>query len=118
MEDFIMKVQIRSSVFETNSSSVHSLTMCKSDEYADWVAGKTMYMPEKRKFLPTKEAEEYNRELAEKNHMDFSNLDYVYYEEYYLSYDKFMDYYCSHYYYDTFKDEKDGIVAFGYYGTE
>lgn len=28
-----MKKQIRRGVFETNSSSVHSLTMCSSDEY-------------------------------------------------------------------------------------
>lgn len=28
-----MKRQIRRGVFETNSSSVHSLTMCSDDEY-------------------------------------------------------------------------------------
>lgn len=31
-----MKKQIRYEVFETNSSSVHSLTMCSSDEYEKW----------------------------------------------------------------------------------
>ena len=113
-----MKVQIRSSVFETNSSSVHSLTMCTSKEWEDWTMGKTMFMPYNCKFLPVKEATEYNRELAKKKHMNLYDLDYIYSGHYYLSYDEFIDYYCSHYYYDTFKDEKDGIVAFGYYGTD
>lgn len=31
-----MKMQIRQGVFETNSSSVHSLTMCSSEEYKKW----------------------------------------------------------------------------------
>lgn len=31
-----MKVQIRSSVFETNSSSVHSVTMCNKIDWEAW----------------------------------------------------------------------------------
>lgn len=34
-----MKKQIRRGVFETNSSSVHSITMCSQDEYSKWERG-------------------------------------------------------------------------------
>ena len=111
-----MKIQIRRGVFETNSSSVHSMTMCKSDEWADWLAGKTMYMPKERKFLPVKEAEEYNCELAEKEGTDFSDPYDVYWYPFYLSYENYEKFICDNY--DTFRDEKDGIVAFGYYGSD
>lgn len=35
-----MKRQIRNSVFETNSSSVHSITICTQNEFNDWRDGK------------------------------------------------------------------------------
>ena len=31
-----MKIQIRRNVFETNSSSVHSITMCSKDDFEKW----------------------------------------------------------------------------------
>ena len=31
-----MKVSVRQGVFETNSSSVHTLTMCSDSEYKKW----------------------------------------------------------------------------------
>lgn len=113
-----MKVQIRRGVFETNSSTVHSMTMCRSDEWNDWLNGKTMYMPDKQKFLPTKEAEDYNCQLAEKEGTDFSDPYSVYWGCFYLSYENYVEFFCDNYNYDTFKGEKDGIVAFGYYGYD
>lgn len=35
-------IQIRQGVFETNSSSTHSITMCLKSEWEDFVNGKTM----------------------------------------------------------------------------
>lgn len=35
-----MKRQIKQGVFETNSSSVHSITMCTKNEFDDWRSGK------------------------------------------------------------------------------
>lgn len=37
-----MKRQIRRRVFETNSSSMHSLTMCLESDYDKWEAGKLL----------------------------------------------------------------------------
>ena len=38
-----MKIQIRRNVFETNSSSVHSMTMCSDDEYKKWENGELLF---------------------------------------------------------------------------
>lgn len=34
-----MRRQVRRNVFETNSSSVHSITMCSRETYSKWVKG-------------------------------------------------------------------------------
>ena len=38
-----MKIQIRKHVFETNSSSVHSLCVCTKEEYNAWRRGELLY---------------------------------------------------------------------------
>lgn len=38
-----MKRVIRRGVFETNSSSVHSLTMCSDEEWKAWERGKLVF---------------------------------------------------------------------------
>lgn len=38
----INMLQIRKNVFETNSSSTHSITMCSRDEYDAWLNGKML----------------------------------------------------------------------------
>ena len=38
-----MKRQIRRGVFETNSSSVHSLTMCMESDFNKWVTGELVW---------------------------------------------------------------------------
>ena len=35
--------QIRKNVFETNSSSTHTLAICTEDEYKDWQDGKLLF---------------------------------------------------------------------------
>lgn len=37
-----MKYNIRTSIFETNSSSVHSITMCMKDDYTKWCNGELL----------------------------------------------------------------------------
>ena len=50
----IMKRQIRRGVFETNSSSTHSLTMCSKSEYDEFEKG-NMYIERWVSKLYTKE---------------------------------------------------------------
>ena len=38
-----MKRQIRRGVFETNSSSTHSLTMCSEEEFEAWKRGEVLF---------------------------------------------------------------------------
>ena len=38
-----MKRQIRCGVFETNSSSTHSLTMCSEEEFEAWKRGEVLF---------------------------------------------------------------------------
>lgn len=45
-------IQIRRNVFETNSSSVHSITLCNKSEYDDWKKGK-LYMYNSTYKLPS-----------------------------------------------------------------
>ena len=51
-------IQIRHNVFETNSSSSHSLVVCTKDEYMKFKQGKLFYMNSsafEKKFLPLEE---------------------------------------------------------------
>ena len=62
-----MKIQIRTGVFETNSSSTHSLVMCSEDEYNKWANGELYYcswFPSKAKSLEKKGCDFYTEEEA------------------------------------------------------
>lgn len=56
--------QIRRGVFETNSSSTHSLTMCMEDDFKRWERGELYLIPYSREktFITKEEAEQYCRE--------------------------------------------------------
>lgn len=68
-------IQVRSKVFETNSSMTHSLVICENNEYTNWLEsyskelpeGKTrndyyLFSPSYGKFLPYEEAIKKNVE--------------------------------------------------------
>lgn len=44
-------IQIRNSVFETNSSSTHSLNICTKQTWLDWKEGKLLYCPYSNRFI-------------------------------------------------------------------
>lgn len=109
-----MKIQIRQGVFETNSSSVHSMTMCDKSDYEDWKNNEKMFHPSEQKFLPNAEAIEYNNDYVNKhgyNEQDAKSDGYLY-----LTYDEYFDDYTD--WYETFAQKYKGIVAFGYYGHD
>ena len=56
-----MKVSVRQGVFETNSSSVHTLTMCSDSEYNKWKNGELLYGKYSEVFI-TREEDEANQE--------------------------------------------------------
>lgn len=75
--------QIRKNVFETNSSSTHTLAICTEDEYKDWQDGKLLFNKWNETFIKNNititkqdkvEAEErYNRGKG-KYYKDWSEL--------------------------------------------
>lgn len=101
-----MKRQIRRAVFETNSSSVHSLTMCMKADYDRWIAGELVLDEWRREFVeitPEIEAQmesRYSRYLTYEKFHDWSYIDYEHFE-------------------NTFTTaNNEEIVAFGYYGHD
>lgn len=96
-----MKIQVRRGVFETNSSSVHTLCICSADDYDKWKNGKLFY-------------DLYNDTLV----VDSDKIQ----ENDYMTYDEFFDY-LSDLGYEEYKENYksksgDDIVAFGYYGFD
>lgn len=70
-----MKVQIRCGVFETNSSSVHSVSICNKTDYNRWINNEIKYNPYKDNFLLNEDADKYNVENFDKNSYYFTDID-------------------------------------------
>ena len=123
-----MKTQIRRSIFETNSSSVHSITMVSGSEYDKWKNGELMYYKDTENLVTKEEIEkikEDDKKRYESNGWPFDESEYDYNSEddniRFLTYDKFFD--LSYIQHETFTDKyktKNGeeVVAFGFYGYE
>lgn len=75
--------QIRKNVFETNSSSTHTLAICTEDEYKDWQDGKLLFNKWNETFIKNNikitkqdevEAEERYNRCKGKYYKDWSEL--------------------------------------------
>ena len=98
--------QIRRNVFETNSSSTHSITMCMKSEFDKWVAGELVWDKWVDELLPI--TPEIQEDMAKKY-------------SHYLTYEQFNDWdYVPHetfeYSYTTPSGEQ--VISFGYYGYD
>lgn len=60
-----MKRQIRRGVFETNSSSTHSLTMCSEDEFEAWKRGEVLFKRWEEKFVKPTQLSDQDKRDAE-----------------------------------------------------
>lgn len=123
-----MKRQIRRGVFETNSSSVHSLTMCSDSEFNRWKNGELLFWQEEGKFATRNEIIEelktmqwYDGSMRYAN-TDWSNdeeVDEIFSDERIKTCEEFFE----DDWYETYRQEyktKGGekIIAFGYYGHD
>ena len=119
---------IRRGTFETNSSSTHSITMCKESDFDKWKNGE-MYWDRWNESLVSKE--EVEKEMAKlkeefiSEHPDYDKddidqeeqlEDYLNSDKEYYTYEEFNNY--DYIEYETFEDSYDGVVAFGYYGMD
>ena len=134
--------QIRRGVFETNSSSTHSITMCSESEYDKWKNGE-LYFDRDNDCFCTKEdiiKRAKEKQNLYKQRQKNGETVYHYQEEYinatndeelfkiennkdkdYMTYDEFWDYYSEEY--ETFKESyttenNEKVIAFGYYGYD
>lgn len=131
-----MKKQTRIGVFETNSSSTHSLTMCLKSDYDKWVNGEVLLFtgsgwgytgdnkPQKNHFYTKEEAiafEKLNKYTPKD--FDWNNEDAVmemlHDHEWYES-DYWDDYFGSDY--QLFEEDLttpsgEEVISFGYYGV-
>lgn len=95
-------IQIRNGVFETNSSSTHSLVICTDEEYKKWINGEMILDRDYEKIVPMPS----DRELEE------DNWRYIKYYDYNDRIDE-----------ETFGEEYttkhgDKIHVFGWYGYD
>lgn len=141
-------LQIRKNVFETNSSSTHSITMCSQDDYDAWMKGDLLLNDgwwgkdntsefKNKKFVTRAEAEDiirkdpfYNEEkdgnlskapdneLA-REHYDYETESYVGFDYGFYTFENYM----LNEYLEWFEEEYttpsgETVVAFGLYGTD
>lgn len=128
----MMKQQIRLGVFETNSSSVHSLTMVEKPDYEKWKKGEILFSEYgcngDSEFLPADEAIEKNLSMFDKEYLTekfveeyrkTKNLyrsldadedcgivyDYLDLPELYLNYEEYGEMVAERYCYEEFEEE-------------
>ena len=124
-----MKRQVRRGFFETNSSSVHSLTMCSSDEYEKWENEEILFWQDENKFATKQEIIEelkqakwsYNNSLKypDVNWEDEDEIDELFSDERIQTYEEFFD----NEWFETYSQiyttpNGETIVGFGYYGHD
>jgi len=98
-------IQIRRNLFETNSSSTHSITMCTKSDYEKWEKGELVYNRDSKKFIPASEVEEIEND---------EDRDKILFE----SPKEFYGWIQNNLYFETYKTEFNDVVAFGYYGQD
>lgn len=119
---------IRRGTFETNSSSTHSITMCKESDFDKWKNGEMYWDRWNESLVSKEEAEKEMAKLKEEfisEHPDYDKddidweeqlEDYLNSDKEYYTYEEFNNY--DYIEYETFEDSYDGVVAFGYYGMD
>lgn len=118
-------IQVRNNIFETNSSSVHSITICPEDEFEKWKNGELLFDRDTDELISLEKAEEIKREIERDRRR------YGYSEDEYedngriLTYNQFFDWQGDDSYMDymeKYQTHKNiggvDIVAFGYYGHD
>ena len=105
-----MKIKIRRGVFETNSSSVHSLVMCTDDDYNKWKSGEFLYDKWKAKLVTLEEAKK-EEDYEDEEEFNSRFLDYDRFNSWqYIEYETFEQ---------TFKAPGgERVHGFGYYGHD
>ena len=124
-----MKMTVRQGVFETNSSSVHSLTMATKDDYEKFENGELFYITFRcpyfenvhKDFISRDELYQIAKELGFDGKIEDTDELLNFFDGDVVSYDLFWD--SDHERFEYFTDEfttpkRETVVAFGYYGYD
>ena len=120
--------KIRKGVFETNSSSVHTLTVCTEEEYERYCRGDAVILTwnsvvkgtkyEGRKFFTMDEAREIERNYAKAHDLDTSeeNIEFAVRDDFICADDEsdYLEWYDHHF----TTPSGDKMVVFGQYGYD
>ena len=115
-----MKLSVRKGVFETNSSSTHSLTMCSEDEFDQWKNGKLLYDSYNEELISKEEVFNIYRENEYYNDKtDDEIMDKIYEEREFLTFDQFASDEFLESYWDSYTTKSgEKVVAFGQFGYD
>lgn len=124
-----MKRQIRRGVFETNSSSVHSITMCSAETYKKWEHGKLYkarygdtFIAREELIDKLKDKLDYKTGEPRYKDVDWTDIEKVnkiIRANEYVTEDEFWDDIEFETFYETYETPNgEEIVAFGYYGHD
>jgi hypothetical protein len=121
-------IQIRRNVFETNSSSTHSITICTKDEFKKWQNGELYFVKYEEVFVSREEVLKfiredkwinghYSTELKEMSNEEL--LEEFAVEVECFSWDKYWeDIYLESYEVEYTSPSGDELVVFGQYGYD
>ena len=106
--------QIRQGVFETNSSSTHSLTICTEDQYNDWKAGKIFYDDCQEEFVDKVQLTDREKMMAEEDYEEhYGSL--VFYKKWNELTEEEKEVWYQRYFISEIKDSVDDIVTYQEY---
>lgn len=115
-----MKLSVRKGVFETNSSSTHSLVMCSENEFDLWKEGKLLYDTDSEELISKEEVFDiYREDVQYNNKTDDEIKDIIYKEREFLTFDQFSSDEYLESYWDTYTTNSgEKVVAFGQFGYD
>lgn len=123
-----MKMQIRRGVFETNSSSVHSITMCTGSGFDRWTDGELLFWEDEKKFGTREEIIEdlkkstwYDGKLRypDINWDDKDQVSDIFNDENIKTFNQYFQNDWFETYWEAYTTPGgENVVAFGYYGHD
>lgn len=116
--------KIRKGLFETNSSSTHSLTMCTKEDYGKWEKGEVYFCTDGKFYTKEEVIDELCKDKYYKQ--DRENLESLSDKDFdehvkdfdYYTYDNYNDEYLEEFYEEYTTKSGETVVAFGKYGWD
>lgn len=123
-----MKMQIRRGVFETNSSSVHSITMCTGSDFDRWTDGELLFWEDEKKFGTREEIiEDLKKSTWYDGKLRYPNINWddkdqvsdIFNDENIKTFNQYFQNDWFETYWEAYTTPGgENVVAFGYYGHD